>query len=165
MNWFLLLSAIMFVSFTDGIPMTEAKLLRGRTSPPTTPVLKPVPVSSKKVETYIDDIGRSLTLEHENALKLVRGQQDISLTKKRKFDLLNSQFQELSRRLTNITDTYTEYKKERNSALSDYTSFMADFKRVQNLIDKNKIDYESEMKFLNEIKAYIKKVKSSPCVK
>jgi hypothetical protein len=155
----------MFVSFTDGIPMTEAKLLQGRTSPPTTPVLKPVPVSSKKVETYIDDIGRSLTLEHENALKLVRGQQDISLTKKRKFDLLNSQFQELSRRLTNITDTYTEYKKERNSALSDYSSFMADFKRVQDLIDKNKIDYESEMKFLNEIKAYIKKVKSSPCVK
>ena len=164
MNTFLLLSAIMFVSFTQGIPMTEAKLLKS-VAPPTTPVLKPVPVSSKKVETFIDDIGKSLTLEHENALKLVKGQQTISLTKKRKLDLLNSEFQELSRRLTNITETYTEYKKERNSALTDYTSFMADFKRVQDLIDKNKIDYENEMKFLSEIKAYIKKVKSSNCIK
>lgn len=164
MNWYLTLSAIMFLSFVEGIPITEAKLLkRTSVSPPTTPVLKPVPVSSKKVETYIDDITKSLTLEHENALKLVRGQQNISKVKKRKFDLLNGEFQELSRKLANITDTYTAYKKQRDSAYTDYSSFMADFKRVQDLIDKNKIDYESEIKFLNEIKAYIKKVKSSPC--
>jgi hypothetical protein len=41
---------------------------------------------------------------------------------------------------------------------------MEDFKQVQDLINKNKIDYESEMKFLEEIKGYIKKVKNSKCI-
>lgn len=163
MKWYLILSAIMFVSFTEGIPMTEAKLLAGKTTPP--PVSKPVPLSSKKVETYIDDIGKSLTLEHENALKLVKTQQTISITKKQKLDILNREFQELSNKLNNITETYTQYKKERNSALSDYDTFMINFKKVQDLIKKNDLDYENEMNFLNEIKAYIKKVKSSPCGK
>jgi hypothetical protein len=152
----------MFVAFCEGLP-TSAKVVSGKTT--ITPGATPVPVSSKKVEVYIDDIAKSLTLEHENALALVRSQQNLSLSKKRKVDILNSEFRTLSERLTNITETYTQYKKERNSALTDYDTFMTNFKRVQDLITKNRIDYESEMKFLKEIKAYIKKVQSSPCVK
>lgn len=163
MKTFLFLSSLMFVAFCEGIP-TSAKLVSGKMA--TTPVATPVPVvSSKKVEVYIDDIAKSLTLEHENALALVRSQQNLSLSKKRKVDILNSEFRTLSERLTNITETYTQYKKERNSALTDYDTFMTNFKRVQDLITKNRIDYESEMKFLKEIKAYIKKVQSSPCIK
>ena len=162
MKTFLFLSSLMFVAFCEGLP-TSAKLVSGKTT--ITPGTTPVPVSSKKVEVYIDDIARSLTLEHENALALVRSQQNLSLSKKRKVDILNSEFRTLSERLTNITETYTQYKKERNSALTDYDTFMTNFKRVQDRITKNRIDYESEMKFLKEIKAYIKKVQSSPCIK
>lgn len=162
MKTFLFLSSLMFVAFCEGLP-TSAKLVSGKTA--ITPGTTPVPVSSKKVEVYIDDIAKSLTLEHENALALVRSQQNLSLSKKRKVDILNSEFRTLSERLTNITETYTQYKKERNSALTDYDTFMTNFKRVQDLITKNRIDYESEMKFLREIKAYIKKVQSSPCIK
>jgi hypothetical protein len=138
------------VSFCESIPITN--------------VSTTIPVSSKKVEVFIDQIGKSLTVEHENALKLVKSQQSISLLKKQKLDILTNEFNTLSQRLTNITETYTQYKKQRNTALNDYELFMVNFKKVENLINKNKIDYETEMKFLNEIKAYIKKVKNSNCI-
>lgn len=155
MKTFLFLSALFFVSFCEAIPYTPSKLLSGKNS--THPVVKPVPVSSKKVEAFIDEIGKSLTLEHENALELVRSQQQVSLLKKQKLDVI-------SEKLSNITGTYTLLTKERRKSLSDYQSYMADFKQVQDLIDKNKLDYESEMKFLEEIKGYIKKVKNSKCI-
>jgi hypothetical protein len=155
MKAILFLSALMFATFCEGIPTTSAKLLVGKTTPP--PVVKPVPVSSKKVEVFIDEIGKSLTLEHENALRLVRSQQRVSLLKKQKLDVI-------SEKLSNITGTYTLLTKERQKSLTDYQSYMADFKQVQDLIDKNKLDYESEMKFLEEIKGYIKKVKNSKCI-
>lgn len=150
MKLFLFLSSILFVSFCESIPIKNGSI--------------PIPVSSKKVEVFIDQIGKSLTLEHENALKLVKSQQSISLLKKRKLDILTNEFNTLSQRLTNITETYTKYKKQRNTALNDYELFMVNFKKVENLINKNKIDYDTEMKFLNDIKAYIKKVKNSNCV-
>jgi len=150
MKLFLFLSSLLFVSFCESIPITN--------------VSAPIPVSSKKVEVFIDQIGKSLTVEHENALNLVKSQQSISLLKKQKLDILTNEFNTLSQRLTNITETYTQYKKQRNSALNDYELFMVNFKKVENLINKNKIDYETEMNFLIEIKAYIKKVKNSNCI-
>lgn len=146
MKIFLFLSSVLFISFCEGLPVS------------------PVPVSGKKVERFIDEIGKTLTVEHENALKLVKSQQSISLIKKQKLDLLSSEFNSLRIKLNNITETYNQYQKERNSALSDYNVFNSNFKRVEKLINKNKIDYENEIKFLNEIKSYIKKVNNSKCV-
>jgi transcription antitermination factor NusG len=149
MKTFALFSALFFVAFCEGLPIPTTPV-------PTTPVLKPVPVSSKKVETFIDNIANSLTLEHTNALKLVKAQQTISLLKKQKLDVI-------SEKLSNITGTYTQLQKDRQKSLTDYTSYMAEFKQVQDLIDRNKMDYDTEMKFLAEIKAYIKKVREIKC--
>lgn len=149
----LFLLAVLFASL-EAIPIESLALV-----PPATtskPVSLPVPVSSKKVETFIDNIASSLTLEHANALKLVQSQQSISLLKKQKLDVI-------SEKLSNITGTYTQLTKERQSSLTDYNAYMEEFKQVQQLIDKNKVDYETEMKFLNDIKAYIKKVSNLKC--
>jgi len=140
MKLFFLFSSLMFVAFCEGIPTT----------------MTPVPVSSKKVEVYIDDMTRTLTVEHTNALKLVKAQQTISLLKKQKLDVIGE-------KLSNITGTYNQLQKEQKKSLTDYNSYMEEFKQVQILIDKNKIDYESEIKFLTEIKAYIKKVRDLKC--
>jgi hypothetical protein len=150
MKLFLFLSSLLFVSLCESIPIKNVSV--------------PIPVSSKKVEVFIDQIGKSLTIEHENALKLVKNQKTISLLKKQKLDILTNEFNTLSQKLTNITETYTQYKKERNTALNDYDLFMVNFKKVEILINKNKIDYETEMKFLNDIKTYIKKVQKSNCI-
>jgi hypothetical protein len=155
MKAIIFLSALMFATFCEGIPTTSVNLLSGKTTP--SQVVKPIPVSSKKVEVFIDEIGKSLTLEHENALRLVRSQQQVSLLKKQKLDVITE-------KLSNITGTYTQLTKERNKSLTDYQSYIEEFKQVQDLINKNKIDYESEMKFLEEIKGYIKKVKNSKCI-
>lgn len=146
MKVFLLLSAALFISISECVPVSS------------------VPVSSKKVEKFIDEIGKSLSVEHNNALNLVKSQESISLLKKQKLDSLSREFNSLSKRLTNITQTYTEYKNERKSALSDYNVFMENFKRVQILTNKTKIDYENEIRFLNDIKSYINKVNNSKCV-
>lgn len=148
MKFFLFLSSVLFISFCESLPVSS---------------VPSVPVSGKKVERFIDEIGKTLTVEHQNALKLVKSQQAISLIKKQKLDLLSSEFNSLRIKLNNITETYNQYQKERNSALSDYSVFNNNFQKVQKLIDKNKIDYENEIRFLNEIKSYIKKVNNSKC--
>lgn len=145
--------AVLFASL-EAIPIESLAFV-----PPATtakPVALPVPVSSKKVETFIDSIATSLTLEHTNALKLVKAQQTISLLKKQKLDLV-------SEKLSNITGTYTQLQAEQRKSLTDYNSYIADFKQVQDLIDRNKLDYDAEMKFLADIKAYIKKVQEIKC--
>jgi hypothetical protein len=143
----------MFMTFCEGLPVAVA--------PPSTTT--PPAVSGKLVEKYIDDIARSISIEHENALKLVKNQQDISLGKKQKLDVLTGEFQSLSAKLSNITATYNEYKNQRNTALVDYDKFMENFKKVEVLIKKSKTDYENEMRFLNDIKAYIRRVQSVKC--
>ena len=153
MKLFLFLSSLMFMTFCEGLPVAVA--------PPSTTT--PPAVSGKLVEKYIDDIARSISIEHENALKLVKNQQDISLGKKQKLDVLTGEFQSLSAKLSNITATYNEYKNQRNTALVDYDKFMENFKKVEVLIKKSKTDYENEMRFLNDIKAYIRRVQSVKC--
>jgi len=143
----------MFMTFCEGLPVAVA--------PPSTTT--PPAVSGKLVEKYIDDIARSISIEHENALKLVKNQQVISLGKKQKLDVLSGEFQSLSAKLSNITATYNEYKNQRNTALVDYNRFMENFKKVEVLIKKSKTDYENEMRFLNDIKAYIRRVQSVKC--
>jgi len=143
----------MFMTFCEGLPVAVA--------PPSTTT--PPAVSGKLVEKYIDDIARSISIEHENALKLVKNQQVISLGKKQKLDVLSGEFQSLSAKLSNITATYNEYKNQRNTALVDYNRFMANFKKVEVLIKKSKTDYENEMRFLDDIKAYIRRVQSVKC--
>jgi len=141
------------MTFCEGLPVAVA--------PPSTTT--PPAVSGKLVEKYIDDIARSISIEHENALKLVKNQQVISLGKKQKLDVLSGEFQSLSAKLSNITATYNEYKNQRNTALVDYNRFMENFKKVEVLIKKSKTDYENEMRFLNDIKAYIRRVQSVKC--
>ena len=153
MKLFLFLSSLMFMTFCEGLPVAVA--------PPSTTT--PPAVSGKLVEKYIDDIARSISIEHENALKLVKNQQVISLGKKQKLDVLSGEFQSLSAKLSNITATYNEYKNQRNTALVDYNRFMANFKKVEVLIKKSKTDYENEMRFLDDIKAYIRSVQSVKC--
>lgn len=153
MKLFLFLSSLMFMTFCEGLPVAVA--------PPSTTT--PPAVSGKLVEKYIDDIARSISIEHENALKLVKNQQVISLGKKQKLDVLSGEFQSLSAKLSNITATYNEYKNQRNTALVDYNRFMANFKKVEVLIKKSKTDYENEMRFLDDIKAYIRRVQSVKC--
>ena len=153
----LFLSTLLFLTFCEGVPVALAVA-------PTTPSTTPAPVvSGKLVEKYIDDISHSLKLDHDKALKLVKQQENISISKKQKVDLLNKEFQSLSAKLSNITQTYNIYRKERNVALSDYDSFMQNFKKVEAIIIKNKTDYENEMKFLMSIKDYIRKAQKSKC--
>lgn len=153
MKLFFFLSSLMFMTFCEGLPVAVA--------PPSTTT--PPAVSGKLVEKYIDDIARSISVEHENALKLVKNQQVISLGKKQKLDVLTGEFQSLSAKLSNITATYNEYRDERNTALNDYSRFMARFKKVELMINKSKTDYENEMRFLNDIKSYIKRVQGVRC--
>jgi len=153
MKLFIFLSALMFMTFSESVPVVSQPLR------PTTPA----PVSGKLVERYIDDITRTLSIDHENALSLIKKQQDISISKKKKIDILNNEFQNLKSQLTNITATYNEYNNQRNGALKDYNAFMVNFKKVESLIMKNKIDYENEINFLKSIKNYIKKVQTAKC--
>lgn len=157
MKLFLFLSAVLFISSCEGLPVRSVPSVPS-TSPPI--VLQ----TSQKVEKFIDDIGKSLTKEHDYALNLVRGQQAISLTKKKRLDSLSGEFQLLGARLTNITAVYTQYKRQRDSALSDYDLFLSHYKKLESHINKTSVDYANELKFLTEIKAYIKKVKSSSCI-
>lgn len=123
------------------------------------PVVSQAPtLSGKKVEKFVDDIAKSLTLEHQNALKLVSSQNETVLTKKKKLDGLTLEFRSLGIRLNNITNTYNALNRERLDASRDYDKFMRNFKRIESLIKAGKIDYEQEMKFLRDIKNYIRKV-------
>jgi formylmethanofuran dehydrogenase subunit A len=123
------------------------------------PVVSQAPtLSGKKVEKFVDDIAKSLTLEHQNALKLVASQNETVLSKKKKLDGLTLEFRSLGLRLNNITNTYNALNRERLDASRDYEKFMRNFKRIESLIKAGKIDYEQEMKFLRDIKNYIRKV-------
>jgi len=121
-------------------------------------VSKEQPLSGKKVEKFVDDIANSLTLEHQNALKLVSSQNDTVILKKKRLDGLKLEFRRLGIRLNNITNTYNSLNRERLDAQKDYNKFMSNFKRMESLIKAGKIDYEQEMKFLRDIKNYIRKV-------
>ena len=123
------------------------------------PVVSQAPtLSGKKVEQFVDDIAKSLTLEHQNALKLVSSQNETVLSKKKKLDGLTLEFRSLGLRLNNITNTYNALNRERLDASRDYDKFMRNFRRIESLIKAGKIDYEQEMKFLRDIKNYIRKV-------
>lgn len=123
------------------------------------PVVSQAPtLSGKKVEQFVDDIAKSLTLEHQNALKLVSSQNETVLSKKKKLDGLTLEFRSLGLRLNNITNTYNALNRERKDASRDYDKFMRNFRRIESLIKAGKIDYEQEMKFLRDIKNYIRKV-------
>jgi chromosome segregation ATPase len=122
-------------------------------------VVKPAPtLSGKRVERFVDDIAKSLTLDHQNALKLVSSQNETVLTKKRRLDGLTLEFNHLRHRLSNITNTFNSFNQRRNDALNDYTKFMKRFNQFHEQIKKGKIEYEQEMKFLRDIKNYIRKV-------
>ncbi len=121
-------------------------------------VSQATPISGKKVEKFVDDIAKSLTLEHQNALKLVASQNETVLSKKKRLDGLNLEFRSLALRLNNITNTYNSLNRERVEASNDYNRFMRNYKRIEALIKTGKIDYETEMKFLRDIKNYIRKV-------
>jgi polyhydroxyalkanoate synthesis regulator phasin len=127
------------------------------------PVVKPAQteaptLSGKRVERFVDDIANSLTFEHQNALKLVASQNETVLSKKRRLDGLTLEFNHLRHRLSNITETFNSFNERRNSALNDYTTFMKRFNQFHEQIKKGKIEYDQEMKFLRDIKNYIKKM-------
>lgn len=122
-----------------------------------------IPVSSKKVEKFVDDISKSLTIDHQNALKAVSLQNSTLLTKKRRLDGLTLEFNHLRRKLSNITETFNEYNRQRNSALNDYSTYMKHFQKIESSISKGKIEYEREIQFLKEIKRYINKVSRLNC--
>lgn len=115
-------------------------------------------LSGKRVERYVDDIAKTLTLEHDKALQSVALQNSTVLVKKKRLDSLTIQFKSLALRLNNITNTYNGLNRERLDASRDYNRFLNNFKRIEALISKGKIDYHQEMNFLMEIKKYINKM-------